>query len=357
MKILIDIGHPAHVHYFRNFISIMKSKGHEFFITARDKEVAHKLLQAHNLTYSNRGKGSKKLLGKFLYIFQADHFLFKHAQKFDPDLFLSFASPYAAHVSKLLKKPHITFDDTEHAKLSHMLYAPFTDVILSPSCFYAPFSKKQIFFDAYMEMCYLHPKYFTPKRDIFSYLNIPESQKYVILRLVSWDANHDIGQSGLTLKTKKKLIEKLAAYAKVFISSEAVLPPEFEEFRLKISPQYLHDVLASAALYIGEGSTTASECSVLGTPNIYVNSLKVGYCREQEDKYKLCRNFETDKGVVDAAIEFLKDENLKTKLRDNHKKMLSDKICPTDFMVWFVENYPSSEKIMRDNPDFQYNFR
>jgi len=27
MKILIDIGHPAHVHYFRNFIKMMESNG------------------------------------------------------------------------------------------------------------------------------------------------------------------------------------------------------------------------------------------------------------------------------------------------------------------------------------------
>ena len=30
MKILIDMNHPAHVHYFRNFIKLMEAKGHEF---------------------------------------------------------------------------------------------------------------------------------------------------------------------------------------------------------------------------------------------------------------------------------------------------------------------------------------
>ena len=91
----------------------MESKGHDFFITARDKEVAHNLLQAYNLKFANRGKGENGLIGKFLYLFKADYLLFRHAKKFNPDLFLSFASPYAAHVSKLLRKPHITFDDTD----------------------------------------------------------------------------------------------------------------------------------------------------------------------------------------------------------------------------------------------------
>ncbi|MFW5804449.1 MAG: DUF354 domain-containing protein, partial [bacterium] len=35
MKILIDIGHPAHVHYFKNFITKMSQKGHSFIVIAR----------------------------------------------------------------------------------------------------------------------------------------------------------------------------------------------------------------------------------------------------------------------------------------------------------------------------------
>ena len=36
--------------------------------------------------------------------------------------------------------------------------------------------------------------------------------------------------------------------------------------------------------------------------------------------------------------------------------MLNEKIDGTAFLVWFVENYPESEKIMRSNPDYQNNF-
>ncbi len=40
MRILVDIGHPAHVHFFKNFIWEMEKRGHEFIVTARDKDVA-----------------------------------------------------------------------------------------------------------------------------------------------------------------------------------------------------------------------------------------------------------------------------------------------------------------------------
>jgi len=38
MRILIDILHPAHVHFFRNFYEVMTDRGHELCIKARDKE-------------------------------------------------------------------------------------------------------------------------------------------------------------------------------------------------------------------------------------------------------------------------------------------------------------------------------
>ncbi len=43
MRILIEITHPAHVHFFRNAIDIWKSQGHEVAVTARDKEIVLEL--------------------------------------------------------------------------------------------------------------------------------------------------------------------------------------------------------------------------------------------------------------------------------------------------------------------------
>ena len=51
MKILIDIGHPAHVHYFKHFIWTMREKGHTIYITSRNKEVAFSLLEYYKFTY------------------------------------------------------------------------------------------------------------------------------------------------------------------------------------------------------------------------------------------------------------------------------------------------------------------
>ena len=39
------------------------------------------------------------------------------------------------------------------------------------------------------------------------------------------------------------------------------------------------------------------------------------------------------------------------------KKMLSEKIDVTAFLLWFVENYPESADVMKTNPEFQNRFR
>lgn len=44
MRLLVDIGHPAHVHLFKNFMWEMERKGHEVLITATEKDIALKLL-------------------------------------------------------------------------------------------------------------------------------------------------------------------------------------------------------------------------------------------------------------------------------------------------------------------------
>ena len=80
------------MHYFKNFIHLMKDKGHVFFITTEDQEMAQYLLQRENIRYINRGKGKRRNLGKIIYMFQTDTLLLKHAKKFQPDIFIGFAS-------------------------------------------------------------------------------------------------------------------------------------------------------------------------------------------------------------------------------------------------------------------------
>ncbi|MHC1703474.1 MAG: hypothetical protein AB9846_06155 [Tenuifilaceae bacterium] len=50
-------------------------------------------------------------------------------------------------------------------------------------------------------------------------------------------------------------------------------------------------------------------------------------------------------------------QNAKEIFQDNRRKMLEDKIDVTAFLVWFIEHYPDSAKIMKEDPDYQNSFK
>jgi predicted glycosyltransferase len=334
----------------------MKKDGHEFFIIARNKDVTLRLLDSERIQYKSRGKGARSPFFKFFYFFKAIYIIWRASKLFKPDLFLSFASPYAALVAKIMKKSSISLSDTDNAKLGIASFVPLTKYILTPKCFKKYFGEKHFFFNGYMELCYLHPKYFKPDITIFNDLGLNDGQRYIILRFVSWSATHDLGIKGLNIEQKRVLIEQLSRHGKIFISSEGSLPAEFKPFQINIPPEKMHDVLACATLYIGEGATMASECAVLGTPCIYFNPLDAGTLCEQSD-YGLLHYFKKFEDVLDNALGMLKDPHLQQEHQKNRDIMLSEKIDVTSFIVWFLENFPSSVSTLRENPDYSNKFR
>jgi predicted glycosyltransferase len=336
-------------------MKIMQEKNHTIFVVARDKEVSQILLKKYNISFVTRGKGGNGILGKILYLFKANFLLFSKAFSFKPDIFLSFASPYAAQVSSLLRKPHIAFTDTEHAKLGNYAFMPFTSTIITPKTFHGDLGKKHIKFNGFMEQCYLDKKYFVPN-SVSDLLKLEKDEKYILLRFVSWGASHDIGHAGLSDKSKIEIIDKLSKNYKIFISSEAELPEIFLKYKIKISPERMHDVLANAHLFIGEGATMASECAMLGTPAIYVNSLNAGTLIAQEKSGSIF-GFRNSIGVLEKALELLENSNLKDTFQENKKSLLENSIDVTSFMVWFIENYPKSIKIVKDDPNYPKRFK
>ncbi len=355
MRILIDIGHPAHVHYFKNFIRIMEGNGHIFHIIARDKEITFELLNEYNLPYSSRGKGGKSLLGKIKYIPKADILIYRAAKKFKPDLFLSFSSTYAAHASSLYGKPHITLDDTEHAKLELLMYPPFTETILNPSCFTKNLGEKQILFDSYIELLYLHKNYFTPNKNVLKLLDVNENEDFALVRFVSWNASHDVAEAGLSNNQKIALVKHLSKKMKVFVSSEGGIPDEIEKYKFNIPSHLMHDALYYSRIYVGEGGTTASESAILGTPAVYINNLVMGYIEDEKEAGILFQT--TDNNTIYQYIEYALNNKSKNEFRVLAKDFIEKKIDPTVFLVWFIENYPKSIQTLKENPDYQYKFK
>jgi len=346
MRIVVDINHPAHVHYFKNFIWEMQNRGHEILITASEKDIAYQLLRAYHFNFIPLGTYGLSVREKLFNIPILDIKMYSAVKNFKPDFFLGFGSIRAAHVSRIMRKPCVALDDTEHAKWEHMLYVPFTDSILTPSCFTKDFGKKQIRYNGYTELAYLHPNRFTPDPAVLNEIGLTKDDPFFVIRFVSWNASHDVGAHGLTLDTKRKAIHEFEKYGRVIITSEKPLPEEFEKYRIAVSPEKMHDLLYYATLLYGESATMASECAVLGTHAIFCDFAGRGYTDEEERKYHLVYNFKLDnesqERSIEKAVELVQNPRLKEIAREKQAILLKEKIDVTAFIVWFIEHFPEA---------------
>jgi uncharacterized protein len=350
MKILIDIGHPAHVHLFKHFAWEMQLKGHKVLYTCRDKEFEIRLLTTYGFQFVNFGKKFTSTLGKILGMLIFDFKELKVALKFKPDIFISHGSIYAAHAAWLIRKPHISMEDTYNFEQIR-LYLPFTKHVLTAEYDHPLKTDKLIKYAGYHELAYLHPNRFSPDATVLQDLGIKEGEKYIIMRFVSWNASHDIGHKGISFENKLKAIKEFSKYAKVFISSEGALPKELEKHRIQIRPERMHDAIAFSSFVFGESSTMSEEAAMLGIPSIYLFNNSTFYTSHLERDYQIMFNYsesEVDqKLAIDKGVELLNSNDISEQWLQKRNKILSEKIDVTAFMVWFIENYPQSVKIMK----------
>ena len=302
-------------------------------------------MDEYNFKHIPLTKKSKGLIGLWLELLKHDYKLFKIAVKFKPDILLAFGGMSISHVGILLKKPSVSFYDTEHAKLIKLVTFSFISRICTPSAFTHSFGKKHRRFNSYKELAYLHPNYYKPDKKILKKLKIKKNEKYFILRFVSWDASHDLGIKRITIDVKRELISYLKKHGKVFISAEDnELPKDFQRYLLKINPSELFDAISFSELVISEGGTIATESAVLGIPTIYINPLSSGNLEEEKNKYKLLYQTINEEELFVILKKMLSSINLKKIWQKRRKILLKDKVDLTKWMINFVESYMKFKK-------------
>ncbi|RJQ27869.1 MAG: DUF354 domain-containing protein [Peptococcaceae bacterium] len=357
MKIVIDINHPAQVHFLKNFMWEMQKRGHETLIAASDKDITYRLLNGYGFDFISMGSYGNSLVKKLVNIPLMDLKMYRAVKKFKADVFAALGSIRAAHVAGVARKPYIAFDDDEY---SYPYYHHFAGAVCGFSGFKIS-GKKVVKLNSFKELAYLHPHYFQADVEVLKEAGISTDGAFVLLRFVAWQAYHDVGRRGFDLETKRKLVNELKRYAKVYISSETPLPEEFEEYRLPLPPEKIHHFLFFAKLLVCDSQTMTTEAGVLGTPvvrcNSFVGENDMGNFLELEQKYGLIFNCRESDKAISKAVELVRRPDLKEEWQRKREKLLADKIDATAFMVWFVENYPESFQAMKKNPEIQYRFR
>ena len=364
MNILIDINHPAHVHMFKCFAHEMINRGHKVLLTTRDKEFEIALLEAEQLPYINLGRKKAGKWSRLFFNFECECKLMRIARRFHADIFLSHGSIVAAHVSWLLRKPAIAFEDTYNME-QVKLYLPFTDYVLTGDYEHPMRSKKVLRYPGYHELLYMHSNRFMPKprEEVASLLGIQPDDKYVVLRFVSWHATHDKGHKGISYENKLKAVQQMSQYARVYISSEANLPEKLQAYRLPTKPEMIGHVLAHASLVFGESATMVSEAAMLGVPGIYIDDTGRRYTSDLQNRYGMCYCYTESLDDQTRAIEKANNllQSVQTLANTMHRRaqhLWEEKIDVTAWLIWFIENYPSSvEKTRKADETFWNQFK
>ena len=250
---------------------------------------------------------------------------------------------FIAHVGLVNRAKSLVFYDTENATLQNAITYPLASCVIVPSCYGAWLPKnRHIRYRGYHELSYLHPNYFAADKNLAEKNGLSTSEPTFLLRLVSWQANHDIGEHGWTTELLSSLINFLKTQGKVIISAEAELPSEFESFRYQGKASEIHHVMAYSRLFIGESATMASESAVLGVPSIYAATTGRGYTNEQESKYGIVKNVsELNWPNLVTAIKYVLGQPPKHWQKIS-KQLLQETIDVSQFTANCIEEFPKA---------------
>lgn len=334
MNILLDLVHPAHVHFFRHAIETLKDAGHSVAIASRNKDCTTDLLDDFNLKHtciSTQNDGRAISMAHELW--HRNRRLKRIAKEHSSEVIAGVGGVSAAQTACLLRRRSVIFYDTEAARLQNALSYPFASRVVVPQCYTGWVPKRRVRrYRGYHELAYLHPNQFKPDRDIAIQNGLYEDGDTFLIRLVSWKANHDLGLSGWTRNILDAVVKRLKPLGRVLISSEQPLPDELRELEYDGCRASIHHLIGHCRLTIGESATMASESVVMGVPAVYAAPSYRGYISEQENRYQMVKYvpIPTPNTLLSAINAMLNaDPDL---FRANHARLLADCVDVTEMV-------------------------
>ena len=283
MRVLVDIVHPADVLFFKRPLDILKSREVEILILSRRKDVVCALLDEFEFAHEPVSTAGRGTIGLAAELVRRDLAVIRAARRFRPDVMIGFGGVAISHAGRLLGIPSISFYDTEIATLQTRITWPFIDHLYVPDAYKGPTpAGRTTRLPGTKELSYLHPTAFTADREAAIQNGLDPAVDNFFLRVVGWQANHDIGKSGWSGKTLRSVVAHLSRRGRVHVSSEVPLPEDVASLRYSGSVTEVHHLMANCRLIVGESATMASEAAILGVPAIYCGRDFRGYVQELE---------------------------------------------------------------------------
>jgi uncharacterized protein len=345
MRVLIDISHPAHVHFYRHLRQRLVSEGADVVVVARDKDVTVELLTQFGIPHLVVGRsGNRGWLRQFTELVRRDLFLVRQGLRNRPDVILT-RNPSGVQAGRLLGvKGVFDTDDGRSAGVHYRAAAPFAHVITAPDCLPESLGPRERRYPSYKSLAYLHPEVFTPDPTVRDLLGVGRD-RYAVLRLVAHDASHDRASRGIDAGAAQQIVGLLEQSMRVFVTSEGQLPNALADRALSLPATRIHDVLAEAEIVVGDSQTVTTEAALLATPAIRINTWVESspHLTELEQRYGLAFSFGPDdlEPALRLTRDLVQDPRTSQVWAERRDRMLKDKVSLTNWYVDLVRQLAS----------------
>ncbi|MDD5362925.1 MAG: DUF354 domain-containing protein [Ignavibacteria bacterium] len=269
MKIAIDIGHPAHVNFFKVAANRFKDEGHDVTIIYLDRGTLPSIVEneygGFHLVRIGKHRGSKISViidANIKRFFQLAKYLYWN--RFD--IGLGVGSFNFGAVLKLMSLPNLQFDDDPERGINTIL-----EKLTATQLFFPPIIENLgniKNFKALKEWAYLSPKYFSPNPEVLKEYGLKEKD-YIFVREISTGS----------LNYSKQKANIVALIARDFDKTDNVIlslenkkktgyyPDKWQILEEPIND--IHSIIYYSKLVISSGDSMAREGSMLGVPSIY----------------------------------------------------------------------------------------
>jgi predicted glycosyltransferase len=286
MKVVVDITHPAGVNFFKNAIRRLQKEENidvSLIVQPRGKLVPILEKECPGMHFVALGKHRRTLAGKGVALLIRCCELLFYLRKRDFDVLANFDDLGLSYVSRLLRKPLVTFEDDIENLFGFRRYRHFPTRIVLPD--HLPVKGKNIYkYCGFKELAYLHPNYFKPQKESLKRYGL-ENCNFIFIREVS---SGSADYRHLVMGQLSKICSYLKALGfKIVLSlEEKSLRQQFEEecIILEEPVEDIFSLLHFATLTISSGDTMARESCLLGTPAIYTGGREMAINKELERK-------------------------------------------------------------------------
>lgn len=366
MRVLFLLAHPAKFHFHKVQINKLKQKGHKVKILIVKKDILEDLVKEEGWPYLNiypegrKIKGFGTILNALISTVRMTYRLIHYTRNKNFDLYIGDFLTWLGRI-RGVDCLFPTDDVLSEVPEGQIFYIPSTFLFAPKITDLGYYDKKTIRYDGYKALAHLHPNHFIPDKNKLS----PSLRKndFFLIRCTGFMATHDKGHTGITDNILRQLLIILNKRGKVIISSERELPDDLKNYTFSIRKSDISHYISFCKIFISDSTTMTAEAAVLGTPSLEYDSYfeKIDQMVELGDTFSLTYGFSPSRGPkrLYNKLEDLLNKNydLKQEFQTRRKKLIETKIDVSSYLIWIIENYPQSIKIINDNPDYQYKFR